>query len=413
MQSREAARDALKVASITEKINLRLREKAQPNGRGSSGPDQHSQESEIQDELAKILVLLNKIDRIVARKNGKAYRKELDAIALQLESVANALLGGCFDLMRARRIRRDVKRVLNYYGTPPIVGYFLGFAFNRYDDARRSRSRSLQVLYGLCISLMATLSLWTTTSVFLIIVSQQKHNNSEEVKHAKKEINKERKLISETKLRMLLLGQGSLPSKAPHTAATAVGEVYKIKGDSKLALEGHSILLRHRRDNLKELLLRLEQSRGRRILYSVNVLSLVIFAGALGGAISILTRIEDFQEEYVEHKDVYLPVLDGAFRPIVGSAFAIFIFALLSSGIFQIAGLESLNLSRGSSNLATVEEASLEAVQVRRRRFGSSERLFIFAISFVVGFSERIGQSITGKEEATFGTSRSSEEDKN
>ncbi|WP_100898202.1 hypothetical protein [Nostoc flagelliforme] len=111
-------------------------------------------------------------------------------------------------------------------------------------------------------------------------------------------------------------------------------------------------------------------------------LSLAIAAGTLGSIISILIRIEEFQKK--KYSDPLTPFLVGAFKPMIGGAFAVLFLALINSGII----LMFINPSVFKLNPTTNQQSSQD-----------QQRSLIFVIAFVVGFSERLAKDFIGKAE--------------
>ncbi|MBC1274845.1 hypothetical protein GNF10_02340, partial [Nostoc sp. UCD121] len=111
-------------------------------------------------------------------------------------------------------------------------------------------------------------------------------------------------------------------------------------------------------------------------------LSLAISAGTLGSIISILIRIEEFQKK--KYSDPLTPFLVGAFKPMIGGAFAVLFLALINSGLISM----FINPSIFKLNPTTNQESSQD-----------QQRSLIFVIAFVVGFSERLAKDFIGKAE--------------
>lgn len=103
----------------------------------------------------------------------------------------------------------------------------------------------------------------------------------------------------------------------------------------------------------------------------INMLGLVAFSGALGSIVSIMVRLHEFSR--VNSVDQSVLFFTGFFKPIVGTAFALFIFAILSSGLIPVV---------------------IPAEKVL---------YFYAALSFVAGFSERFAQDVVTKTEAAIG----------
>jgi hypothetical protein len=102
---------------------------------------------------------------------------------------------------------------------------------------------------------------------------------------------------------------------------------------------------------------------------SIPMLMLVGASGAVGSIVSIMVRINQFSD--VKVKDQSVLFFTGLFKPIIGMAFAIFIFAILNSGILPV----------------TIQ--------------AGKETFFFIALSFIAGFSERFAQDVAIKTEQT------------
>ncbi len=111
---------------------------------------------------------------------------------------------------------------------------------------------------------------------------------------------------------------------------------------------------------------------GREILpgIDVNMIILIVFTGALGSAVSIVIRIQDFSS--LMNVDNLVLFFIGFFKPIVGASFALFIFTITKSGIIPLV------IDPGK------------------------ELYFFLALAFVSGFSERFAQDIAKETERKF-----------
>jgi len=103
---------------------------------------------------------------------------------------------------------------------------------------------------------------------------------------------------------------------------------------------------------------------------TIALLVLVGIAGSLGSVVSILTRIKEYENE--KYTDTMLPVLIGAFKPLIGGSFGIFLFTLIASGLLP---------------LQIKNDAPI------------NEWYAFFGIAFVAGFSERLVKDIISQTE--------------
>lgn len=102
---------------------------------------------------------------------------------------------------------------------------------------------------------------------------------------------------------------------------------------------------------------------------STPLLELVAFAGGLGSIVSIMVRMKDFAP--LRDADQAVLFFTGFFKPLVGTAFALFVFAILNSGLLPV---------------------SIDA----------SKSLYFFgALAFVSGFSERFASDVASRAEKT------------
>jgi len=103
---------------------------------------------------------------------------------------------------------------------------------------------------------------------------------------------------------------------------------------------------------------------------NLSLLLIVVIGGALGSSISVIIRAQNVvRERRAEPISLFFT---GLLKPIVGIAFAIFIFAALESGLVSLGNREQTN------------------------------RTYLYlAIAFVAGFSERFVQDILVKTEQT------------
>ena len=126
---------------------------------------------------------------------------------------------------------------------------------------------------------------------------------------------------------------------------------------------------------------------------------MVSVAGTLGSIISILIRIEDFQDKKYWNRAT--PFLIGAFKPIIGASFAIFFFTLISSELIQIPGINT-DFEVANESLSSEQRQVLSQIDMVDE---SKEEFFIFAIAFLVGFSERLATDAISKMEDMMGGS--------
>jgi hypothetical protein len=95
-----------------------------------------------------------------------------------------------------------------------------------------------------------------------------------------------------------------------------------------------------------------------------NFVVLIAVAGMVGSAVSIFLRIQDFSETRI----VNPPALfwTGFFKPIIGAAFALFVFVAFASGLLNV-------------------------------NSGVDQRFMFLTLGFIAGFSERFAPDLVGR----------------
>ncbi|WP_414586374.1 hypothetical protein [Scytonema sp. PCC 10023] len=109
--------------------------------------------------------------------------------------------------------------------------------------------------------------------------------------------------------------------------------------------------------------------------YKENIAIIILAgsAGALGSLISILTRIKEYDSE--KYEDASLPIIIGAFKPIIGASFGILLVTLISSNTLPIKVDESIP---------------------------GKKQYFYYSVAFLIGFSERFARDIVSRAERAF-----------
>jgi hypothetical protein len=108
-----------------------------------------------------------------------------------------------------------------------------------------------------------------------------------------------------------------------------------------------------------------------------SVLLLIGVVGALGSIASIMLRIRDSDfAAYTANNDPWPWLFFGLFKPVIGALFALFIFAVIKSGLLPVEVTDD------------------------------TEGWLIIAVSFIAGFSERFAPSMLSSTEEALGARR-------
>ena len=110
---------------------------------------------------------------------------------------------------------------------------------------------------------------------------------------------------------------------------------------------------------------------------------LSFIAGSTGSVISILSRVAEYNTPPSEDKysASFLPIFIGLFKPVIGGAFGILIFAAMNTSLLE----NFLNQNRTDAKWFTV-----------------------ISVTFVVGFSERLAKDMIGQMENRLATDQNS-----
>ena len=108
---------------------------------------------------------------------------------------------------------------------------------------------------------------------------------------------------------------------------------------------------------------------------------LSFIAGSTGSIISILSRVGEYNTPQYDNKydASFLPIFIGLFKPIIGGAFGILVFAVMNTSLLDV----FLNQTRTDAKWFTV-----------------------ISVTFVVGFSERLAKDMIGQVEDRLVTNR-------
>lgn len=353
---------------------------------------------EIQEEIAKLVLLLQRIEKIKIKNSfrktwwnvnifdlGKKSRitKEVEALIAIQQLALRSLLKEKPDLPFAKYITIRIQRIINRYE----FGYVVSNFANQFTYVKDSESVPLKVISGLITALLIVSVPFTLlTSIYLVRDFHHKGDKklrdlNSDIKMASNDIKK-----AESQLDKL----GSEPLRLPtggsqERIAIANGFAQQINvGFQAQNLETKLNSLKEKQKTLREGLevrkveLQLERANINAILHII----LAITAGTLGSVVSILIRIEDFQNR--KYRDKLVPFFIGAFKPVIGAAFGLFLLAIYSSDLIV------LNLTSNKNE--------------------NSKGYFIFMLAFVAGFSERLARDIIIKTEDAVTGSRATQQ---
>ena len=142
------------------------------------------------------------------------------------------------------------------------------------------------------------------------------------------------------------------------------------------------------------------QVENQHIVNNSKLLIMVALAGAFGSIVSILIRLQDYRDKD-EYTGSAIPILVGFSKPLIGTAFGIFIFTLIGSKIISFPIVDSLNKEQTVTNQETQND--------EQQKNDDIKYYFFFSLAFVFGFSERLDHDIVERVGGSLSLQKSAE----
>jgi hypothetical protein len=280
---------------------------------------------DIQHELASQIALLQRFSEYLLKIQKRRYRDIAECLTLQSKfnsvkvSMNSLLLPKKEPIILAKNVRYDVEYFINRKKS-------LGFINNFFKQAVREWSAPTKVLLGLALAV----------PIYPIAIG--------------------------------------LSSAAVSVASVAVTKGYW----DDVASEHNTPIVQNKADSTSQN--QQEKDLSRNIANTFNNFTLatvVALAGALGSIISILIRLEEYKDS--DYKGSSAPILVGFAKPLIGTAFGLFLFTIINSNILPIIKVpDSVGTPQQSSDI---------------------RYYFFFSVAFMVGFSERLAKDIIERTE--------------
>jgi len=347
----------------------------------------------VHSEVAKLIVALQKIDNLLIHKSSRQQTKriKLKSLVDDVEIALDALNQSEPKIELAKIIRVSIERIINRYQYRFPLAWL---AVNRFQDAYESESTPLKVLCGLSVVSFLNVCLITSaiafTGAFALYekhsTSSQSNQNAARERSLKEQVRQQEEQIENLNLQI----SGFTITQNSRASSEQFQRLVKQRERSQESLNQHRSQLARLDAN---------QTRIQKEFRLFREVLLVSVAGTLGSIISILIRIEDFQDKKYWNRAT--PFLIGAFKPIIGASFAIFFFTLISSELIQIPGINT-DFEVANESLSSEQRQVLSQIDMVDE---SKEEFFIFAIAFLVGFSERLATDAISKMEDMMGGS--------
>lgn len=340
----------------------------------------------ILDEISNLLVFIQRVERLTIKKKqvdrGHEPRVlELTSIIEVLIPAIQSVVDGKAGISLVKKTRIRLLRSLRRH--EPFFLIFRRSIFNSFIDVYYLDSVPTKVIIGLCFPFSFAGIIALISSVYFLNYGAQTSELSQvsqsldKISNEGEEI-KQRLADMETPQRTLSsLGADSRPTPMEERIREIESTLISLDNQVKKQLQ----LMQEENQSAKQLTITLPfgletislSPEDSQVIFRVFVVGA---SGALGSVVSILIRLKEFDVEFREILDPVIPFLIGAFKPIIGASFGVFMYTLISSGLIPL------------------DTNPTEAT-------GRKEELFYFAIAFTVGFSERLAKDVIARAETT------------
>lgn len=291
---------------------------------------------DIQHELASQIALLQRFSEYILRIQKRRYKDISECLTLRTKfnsvkvAINSLLIAKKEPLTLAKNVRYNVEYFINGKKS-------LGFVKNFFKQAVREWSAPTKVLLGLALAIpIYPITIGLSSAVVSgasIVVSEEFWD-----------------YITSASER------ATSTSKNQSNSATPVSKIDTISPNQPEKDLSHNIA---------------------NTFNNFTLATVVALAGALGSIISILIRLDEYKD--TDYKGSSAPILVGFAKPLIGTAFGLFLFTIISSNILPI---------------IKVPDTGINQQQNSDIRY-----YFFFSIAFVVGFSERLAKDIIERTE--------------
>ncbi|MBW4470789.1 MAG: hypothetical protein KME45_10360 [Stenomitos rutilans HA7619-LM2] len=356
--------------------------------------DQKDLPENLQTEIPKLAVLLQRIERLVLGTNQDKKLGALNSLVCSLEVALSSLFQKKLSKEFTRQIRLDIEKEVIRHEHPRVIGLLA----NQFFYIWHSKSVRLSVIYGLS---------WSFIIIFgglfsLALLQYAVYNSNADTRKVEALISKQDKKIDDLNAK---IDRERAKTKTTPSQLGAENQREALL-DDELATKALVIAdLQRKTDEAQMVKQKLETQQERiaqtkrssliqNILSSVDIgfskiLSQILWvaaAGTLGSIVSILTRVIGKSYDQEAYCDRLTPIFIGFFKPVVGASFGILFLAFINSGVV------STPLIPATTN-ASSSDAAIKAADNPETKAA----FFLFSVAFVVGFSERLAKDTITK----------------
>lgn len=408
--------------------------------------DQNDLPQNLQTEIPKIAVLLQRIERLALETTETTRRKKKFSSLSSLVSSLDVALASLFQKKISkeftRQIRLDVEQEVIRYEHLPILRLFVGQSLLVWH----AKSVRLSVIYGLTGSFF--LMFGSLFSLALIqYAAYSSHEDSKknvapaaqtarvasELEELQKQINRltTQATTKPTSLSSIANNKGATPDAVLNVEASRIANfqqevkettanVIRLEANQSINpyIKQSSIDTENQSSFLKSVLANFYTGFSR----NFGQILWVAAAGTLGSIVSILIRVIGESYDKKIYEDRLTPIFIGFFKPVIGASFGVLFLAFINSGVIstplfpesvKAVGVDSTPKTADNSTPPIPESGKAVGADSTPKTADDSETkavFFLFSVAFVVGFSERLAKDTITKLEG--GSSASDEEGK-
>ncbi|MGK7898671.1 MAG: hypothetical protein AB4372_34930 [Xenococcus sp. (in: cyanobacteria)] len=316
-------------------------------------------------ELSRLSVAIQELEKS-AFERFPANWKELYYLSEDLSLAIQLLVRDESNARYIRSIRLNIEEKIIKYATP--INHIKRFFSIRHKRAIESNFIVSKIAYGLTIS--SSISFVLLLCAFFSRLSYLESTNRLKFFALRDQIEFINFRLNDAERELRLI------QTEPFESSDSSND--RIKAREK-TLKDEIEKLRSEKKKQEESLDRLDIGAFSASIDDTGILLIAIASGTLGSTVSIFIRIKDFEITEKKHDDPIVPILIGLFRPLIGAAFSLFLYSIISSGVVSV------------EKLVPADEDS------------SNKMFFYISVSFVAGFSEQFARSYIRKTEELLG----------
>jgi len=367
--------------------------------------DQKDVPENLQTEIPKLAVLLQRIERLVLDGNHSKKLRGLNSLVCSLELALSSLFQKKLSKEFTRQIRLDVEKEVIRHEHPPIISLIA----NQFFYIWHSKSVRLSVIYGLS---------WSFIIMFgglfsLALIQYAAYSANADARKFEALTDKQNKKVEDLNLKIEKVRARKKGISSP------TADQKEVTLDDALAAKASEIADLQRKISetqadtrkLESQQDKITQAKRNSLLQNIlsnfdvgfsKTLSQVLWvaaAGTLGSIVSILIRVIGKSYDQEAYCDRLTPIFIGFFKPVIGASFGVLFLAFINSGVVSTPLIpEAIKPPASDSTIKASDNTETRAA------------FFLFSVAFVVGFSERLAKDTITKLEG--GSSEGKEEPK-